>query len=335
MENHSTVILLGNGYDIAYGLNTKYSDFYNSNLFKELCQTPNDLAHFINKANEEKGKELWSDLEEELYNYSIALTKMKSNGAPSNLRLSDGNKPYNFSKPEKELISAKNFRKDLMKVQDCLGKFIVQQTKNPDLGKQKDYQNLKNLTNDWLSEDESTLVVSFNYTNTLWSTHSQANVLYVHGTVQELQPEHRGSTKLIPSGGYHSHNIVLGIDETMEVETAHSFLYKSYNEPTNIHHLASITKNAKRYIIFGCSLGETDRWYFENVFNREQIDKTYEIYHYKTEGQLDINSRIKDISKTSIADFKERNNVLYLDSSNIEKALEKRNDFYKKFPFNP
>ena len=339
MEYHSTVILLGNGYDVAYGYDTRYRDFYEDDLFKNLCKvtdkTNNKLAQFIQKANEEKGKDNWSDLEEELYNYSRYLTETSKNSDPPNIKL-DNKDVRNLNRVPKLLKSAENFYKDFQELQDCLGQFIVKKTdKSQSHNNVEQDRQLKFLTSDWLNEDESTLVVSFNYTNLLQGRNSKANVLYVHGTIHELQPVTLGSTELEPSGGYHSHNIVLGIDEAMQVETAHSFLYKSYNEPTNIHHLASVLKNAKRYIIFGCSIGETDRWYFENIFNREQSDKTFEIYHYKTSEQLNMNSRIKDISKVTIADFKERNNVLYLDSSNIEKALEKRRDYYKKFPFNP
>lgn len=334
MENISTVILLGNGYDVAYGYCTKYSDFYLDELFLELCKTPNDLAKFIKKANEEKGKELWSDLEEELYKYSLALTNVKNNGDPCNLRLANKNDIFKLTDTEKKILSANNFYKDFNEIQDCLGKFIIKKTDHSQPILSDNYDNLRNLANEWLNENGKTLVISFNYTNLFWGRHSNSDVLYVHGTIHQLQSKHRGSYELEPTGIYKSHNIVLGIDESMNVETDHSFLYKAYNESTNIHNLASVLKNAKRYIIFGCSLGESDRWYFEKIFNKEQSGKFYEIYYYGTSGQLNINSRIKDISKASIADFKERNNVLYLDSSDIEKAMEKRRDYYIRFPYN-
>ena len=339
---------MGNGYDVAYGYDTRYGDFYKDELFKELCNKSNLLAKFIDNANIEKGKNKdqekgeeqddgskWSDLEEELCSYSRYLTEMNKNGDPPNMKLGDNKIAMSLPKEQKLSISAENFYKDFQQLQDCLGQFILKKTDNSQPHNYNNYQDLKNLTNDWLDEDESALVVSFNYTNVFWGTHTSANILYVHGSIHELQPKTRGSLELEPTGRCQSHNIVLGIDESMEVETAHSFLYKAYNEPTNIHHLAKILRNAKRYIIFGCSLGETDRWYFENIFNKEQADKTYEIYHYKVSEQLNINSRIKDISKASIADFKERNNVLYLDSSDIKKAIEKRREYYKRFPFNP
>lgn len=334
MQDYSTVIFLGNGYDVASGYKTKYSDFFKDDLFKELCKKDNRLAQFIDEANQKKGADNWSDLEEELFNYSCYLTKIKSNGDPPNLKLPEGKKAWDYNENEKSILSNQNFLADFKDLQDCLGKFILKQTQTSKHTYDQNQESLKFLTRDWLDEDELTLVISFNYTDLFYGTHTKSEMLFVHGSIKTLVRD-KNSNKLEPYGQTSTNNIVIGIDEEMKVETAHSFLYKSYNEKTNIHQLSSVLDHAKRFILFGCSLGVSDRWYFEKIFNRQQSGKIYEIYHYGIDDQLSINSRIKEISKDNIADYKERNSILYLDSSSLEGALAKRKEYYTEYPFKP
>ncbi|MBR3577351.1 MAG: hypothetical protein IKN98_01070 [Bacteroidales bacterium] len=331
MQNHSTVIFLGNGYDVASGYKTKYSDFYQDETFKELCKT-NHLAFYISLVNNSSNN--WSDLEEQLYNYSCFIKHVKNNGGVHPGMNISAEAIMSLKKAAIAQDSAELFHSEFKELQNCLGNYIVKATTSNQNHWDESQRFLKFLTNDWLDEDGSTLLISFNYTDIFYGTHGRANIQYVHGSVKTLVHD-KQSGKKEPYGTLDTNNIVLGIDEEMEVETPHSFLYKSYNETTDIHHLASILSSAKRYIIFGCSLGVSDKWYFDKIFNSQQTDKTYEIYHYGGEDQLSINSRIKEISKENIADFKERNSVLYLDSSDLEKVLSKRKEYYTEYPFKP
>lgn len=73
----TTMVIIGNGYDVALNYNTKYSDFYNN------CQELSKLVRDGNKLcatimNEGcNNKSLWSDLECGLFEYSKMLTKQK------------------------------------------------------------------------------------------------------------------------------------------------------------------------------------------------------------------------------------------------------------------
>lgn len=331
MANPSTVIFIGNGYDVADGYKTKYSDFYQDDLFKELAKT-NHLAAYINLVN--SATDRWSDLEEQLYNYSCVITHIRNNGGIHPGANFPADTVADIKRAAMRQDSAEYFHSEFKALQDCLGQYIIKASDPNQYTYNESHKFLKFMTDDWLSEDDSTLIISFNYTDFFYGRNGKANIQYVHGSIKTLVKD-KQTGKMEPYGTQKTSNIVLGIDEGMEVETSHSFLYKSYNEPTNIHHLASILQAAKRYIIFGCSLGVSDKWYFDKVFNSQYQDKTYEIYHYGTGDQLSINSRIKDISKVNIADFKEKNDVLYLDSSDIEKALEKRKEYYSEHPFKP
>ncbi|MCQ2744577.1 MAG: bacteriophage abortive infection AbiH family protein [bacterium] len=59
------ILILGNGFDLAHGLKTRYVDFLNYCLDNENIENV-WLKHFINK--QQKLGDKWIDLEEEIYN---------------------------------------------------------------------------------------------------------------------------------------------------------------------------------------------------------------------------------------------------------------------------
>lgn len=73
-NNPKTLLIVGNGYDLACGYATSYNDFIDSNNFKELIENNSNLCKYIKN---KRGIQGWADVEEELYNYSINLTKIK------------------------------------------------------------------------------------------------------------------------------------------------------------------------------------------------------------------------------------------------------------------
>ena len=73
-----SIIILGNGFDVALGYPTKYSQFYeNSDLLRDYANKGNTLCKHILENVE---GELWSDLERGLYQYSLHLTKKYGEG---------------------------------------------------------------------------------------------------------------------------------------------------------------------------------------------------------------------------------------------------------------
>lgn len=71
--SNNTLIILGNGFDVALDYPTKYSDFYQkSKELRALANNGNSLCkHIINYISDE----LWSDLESGLHKYSLSLTQ--------------------------------------------------------------------------------------------------------------------------------------------------------------------------------------------------------------------------------------------------------------------
>jgi len=106
------VLILGNGFDLAHGLKTKYSDFLNyckniENLEvlygdKQKIKLNLWLAHFINITNQNKIGENWIDLEDEIFNVvekicnNLKQSNLEDFGKIFNLALKIDNKNNNF-----------------------------------------------------------------------------------------------------------------------------------------------------------------------------------------------------------------------------------------------
>lgn len=79
------VLILGNGFDLDLGMNTRYSDFANSDIWKQSFQDdiqlyrPDTLIGYLNK---EKEKNAWFDIEQSMLNY--VTNKKNEYGIPDN-----------------------------------------------------------------------------------------------------------------------------------------------------------------------------------------------------------------------------------------------------------
>ena len=77
MDSHS-IVIVGNGFDVALGIETRYSQFYEkSQDLRDYANNGNSLCQHI-LANIKDG--YWSDLESGLYHYSLAITEKYGEG---------------------------------------------------------------------------------------------------------------------------------------------------------------------------------------------------------------------------------------------------------------
>ena len=71
------ILILGNGFDLAHDLPTKYSDFLNycrtNEKCKQFCYNNVWIKHFLNK---KLSGDKWIDLEEEIYNVIVKLSEL-------------------------------------------------------------------------------------------------------------------------------------------------------------------------------------------------------------------------------------------------------------------
>lgn len=292
-----TLILIGNGYDVANSYKTKYSEFLESSQFKDLIVS-NHLCKFINDRwiKNKRANINWVDLEMELYYYSHELTKK-----------------YGETSPEAH-NQATEFEKDYNSLRAALKDYINGASSG------KVNSELDSLSYSWIEESKNTHVVSFNYTqsprslfcNTDITKIPQADFIQVHGYVDYNEANKEDT-------------IVLGIDESMKVSDLHSFIYKSLSPNIKNDRFEELVNKANRYIIYGCSIGKTDEWYFKKIF--QQKNKIFEVYYFR--DVTSINTRIMALSG-NLSDFKQNNTLRIYNSEDLKNEIKRRQDNYNR-----
>lgn len=294
MENPTTLVFIGNGFDCALGYPTSYSNFFASDDFQKL-PAENHFAQHIKRLKATTNH--WSDLEELLSNYSY-----------SSLDLT---RPNGVERFKNEYVSVKNALCSYLKSigEDCSDepeRFIP----------------MSSLIKNWIKEDPNCRFYTFNYTLFLERVLKFINlketpdVVHLHGTVSEI-------TK--------GDGPVIGIDKTMQTHKKCEFLFKSNQESYNNTGIKSAVQNAKRLIFFGCSMGVSDTWYFNMIFHNQNI-KVIEIYDRGQEKMNDFNAKIEHFSNENLDDYKEHTRLKYYDSSDVFFAANQRGLFNQSHP---
>ncbi|MFB6342870.1 AbiH family protein [Saccharicrinis sp. FJH62] len=71
-HDYEAVLIIGNGFDLNFGLKTGYNDFVASNYFKSLAEKGNSLVNYLEQQNSLLN---WIDIENELKKYSSKIAK--------------------------------------------------------------------------------------------------------------------------------------------------------------------------------------------------------------------------------------------------------------------
>lgn len=271
-----TILFVGNGFDLALGYKTSYKYFSESEQFRGLINN-NKLAEYIYtkfQTNDCK----WVDIEVELANYSNHLIELNS----------VNNKEEN-----------KRFKNEHQELSYRLKSYL--QSENGGQSSKK----MIGLRDKWLQENDFIHIINFNYTRTcetfFHKKTKRIEMRNVHGTLDY----NLGNTE---------NNTVLGIDESQKINPIHSFIYKSSNQNIDVVGLKDKINHAEKYIFFGCSMGESDEWYFKELFQTAR-NKSFYIYYYGSDNKISIENRIRMLSG-SLHDFKERNlQVIFEDVS--------------------
>ncbi len=294
-ENRKTAMaFIGNGFDVALGFRTKYSDFYNdSKLLKKYAGNGNSLcSHILNNI---KGG-LWKDLECGLYQYSIELTKK-------------------VGRDNKE--TAELFKKEFEELRTALFNYLRQELSEPVPAG----NSIISLMLEWKRLNLQCL--SFNYTTTIavylngkdsrlcYNSDDSINsdvLIYRHGTLYNSKDACENKPE----------DIVVGIDDSQVVEPLHSFLYKTQQHVQYLtNDLVNTIKNKEVYIVYGCSMGESDKFYFKTLFEPTVSNKCYIIYGFKDDGIANIKSAVRQfVGDLNI--FESKNKVHYIDCSKAE-----------------
>ena len=273
-----SVLVVGNGFDLALGFNTKYSDFVNTRVgngrFWPFVDAPSNSwgntslhGHFFeffeNNSNND-GNIHWIDIEGELFKY--ARSKIGTI-IPNGLLEQDRNDWNNLKFWLYKFIS----------------RIVYETRKNP-------HENFINLMEAIRLNGNFKIAYSFNYTNLCnelsnylnFSESELPKVINIHGSTSNKEDPY---------------NIVLGITEDLTIPNEYHFLFKS--EQTQSNDFIQDLATSDDILLYGLSLGETDFPYFRSFFEYVASlplgsrKKYITICTYGEESVLSIKNRIR------------------------------------------
>ena len=301
-----TMIFIGNGFDVAHGLKTKYCDFYeNCSELRVLAKNNNNLLcqHILDNV---KG-EMWQDLECGLYTYSQELTHAYGEGDKS---------------------TSEKFQLEFQELRKCLFSYIrkainADVTDNPG-------RFVEELSNEWQKLNYQILSFNYSYVVAAYTRNPPQNnndfdfnpnkIIFQHGSLYNSEREEFNF----------ANSIVLGVDDSQKVEPAHSFLYKSLQNIHNIKDFIQLMREKEIYIIYGCSMGPSDAFYYNQLFNKGQHNKTFIIYGHGEKALESIKGRIIEYTGGINSYVAETNNELMFIDCSKQKALLETKDIIDK-----
>lgn len=304
---NDVLVILGNGYDVAQNYPTRYIDFYNnSKSLKCLAKKGNKLCKHI--LNNYKSSMQWSDLEAGLYEYSKELTRLYGEG---------------------NAIVANDFMNEFNELRQSLFEYLADVSNTPQVV--DSYSHVMGLSVEWMNAKPQ--YFTFNYSEISLSMavgkdHSfiipniginPDRFIYQHGAIKDFKTFHQNN----------SESVVLGIDDKVQkVEQLHSFLYKTNQNVYNLHESIGKIRNAELYIIYGCSMGDSDMMYFKEILN--QKNKIYIIYYYDEDAYKSLKGNICRITG-SLSTFMNDNEVVFLPLKDVDETRNKTKEIISKY----
>ena len=273
--------LIGNGFDISAGLNTRYSDFYKYMISKYESGecSKNDILENI-----KNNSDLWSNLELGLgeYTQEIAddigkLEKFFDEKFQIDTML------MKYLRIEQERIDWEN-NNSIQKVRNDFSKYIYN-FYNLFTPVERD-EILKICSN----SNSEYKVISFNYTNVIKKCidliSNNIELLYLHGSLEK-------------------NNAILGVNDSEQIKND---FFKNSDEMLicmnkleinndigeyTISKAKSILKNSNIICIYGMSIGDTDKYWWQEIINNLKEGLTEMVIIFSYIPDLNINNRVK------------------------------------------
>ena len=287
------ILILGNGFDLAFGFWTSYANFVNVRAGKDYSFWPfresptgkfqsESLHHhfynFVEGHSDELGRIKWIDIEGELWKYVDSKKEMPVNA---------------------ELVreDESNYNILVNQLQTYLSA-VYPHRRNNDVDITLPVEILKAIKNN----GKFNLIYTFNYTDPTYilgtyasySSHEMPKVKYMHGSLADK-------------------NIVLGFNEDSSLQRDYDFMFKC--DKIEPHNLANDLLDADEIIVYGLSFGKIDGIYFQPFL--EQLSSTV---HTKQKPRFSIITYDRDSAKSIQRNLRE----MGLSREKINNGLEFR-----------
>ena len=232
MENNiipKRLLIIGNGFDLDLGRNTKYSDFAKSDYWPKNLKS--QLYSYLNQKSQ---IEKWFDLEGELANYVQKAAKI----IPA----------FRKCIPVTAIEDAQDFRIIVASMISYL-QSVQSKNVNPDTLAAKVFSLA-------CKNSSFSKIYSFNYTDLnrvarQLQLPEMSNIEYVHGCVADNSA------------------ILGINDQVDTIDGAYDFMRKSFNPHYSSHPVGFDLRDANEVIFFCHSLGDNDYHYFQSFFKHQ------------------------------------------------------------------
>lgn len=326
MKKHQIMVFVGNGFDMAVlkkygkGITTSYESFYSFFKYKYPNNTNNLLIQQMERAKSE-GKNNWSDFEEILYQTLLVLPVAEIEQIYKlNNDLSEIQQAFSrFLNDviDNDIISSISKANDVAKeplFENC-AKTTLKCSFLKDLSKEQ-YEIMSFHNNFDNHELLKYVFINFNYTSLL------DNYLYLNKKMFDPEPFYTSNNNfvlnlnpnkykhcgfadpfinLLPIDIFHPHGIqdvpkslLFGIENKnycKQKDPRHVFV-KSYWAQCQTKYYDKFNET-ELFIIYGCSIGESDNWWWNRIFDRLVSENTAEliIYNYGNESEDEIKEK--------------------------------------------
>lgn len=251
------LFLIGNGFDLNFGLKTKYGDFYKFYL-NRTSKTENIN---IFKAKISKEIKNWSDLEFAFGEYTKELTSEEDfYEVYSDLE----DELATYLETEEKKINVENFDR-----QKLFQDFSNPNERLPPTDKKK----LEEFKNKWANYNTWNLsIITFNYTRILETLFENINDIKLRSNNHSIN-----LTQIEHIHGYTNERMVLGVNDTSQIsntnfhknQTILESLVKNDCNKAQKHGLelkcAEWIRKANMIYIFGSSIGDTDKIWWDLI----------------------------------------------------------------------
>ncbi len=335
------VLVLGNGFDLDLGLKTSYKDFWES----EFCPKdyPAPIIHHLNQHWSDNLDDVkWYDLENELLNYYKGLHNIK-----------DGEDI--LTKDEKDFL--KNFTsygfachwyddkidllqslvdKGVLQYRDrpipAMGEHLKEDAlKSPIWRDQKALGLIKEGLYKYLKSIEKPIPESLSVAFYLLLSMSRCvevgNTVSIYSFNYTQVPMCRYGLKDVPvyymHGSCEDGKLIVGTRDGTPIEPEYDFLQKVMDDSFNPPDIVSALNKTDEVIIFGHSLGENDRQYFEQFFSQQaSIDnltkKDIFIFTRDDASKVEIKRALKSLTRDRLSVLMSVNQPTIIRTGNLK-----------------
>lgn len=297
MSRDSKVFIIGNGFDLSLGWETKYSDFAKSSLWP-FNDSKSPLGRYL---QEKKETERWLDLEAALLDYAKHEENTRIQSVSEKLVEDEicQMDSYEFHQLTEKLTAYLNWIQGHQISTTSIAARVLKAVVN----------------NGYFDK-----IFTFNYTN-LKRIGSRLGLHdfsyeYVHGSLE-------------------NNDIILGVDDHQNLKRGYDYLYKTFSRNYSSTNIKYALQEANEVVFFGHSLGETDYHYFKEFFQDQSNSKMKRdnwkkitIFTFDENARLNILRQLRDMNGGSLGYLYSNNDFQIICTDGFD---DKKEDKLKRF----